>query len=418
MNCPACQAEARPGTPFCANCGARIPDPLIGATLLDRYLIEQKIAVGGFGGIYRGTQLNIGRKVAVKVMHEELCSDANLVARFRREGVVLCNLRDAHTVTTYEVGETDDGRLFIVMELLEGETLLDVFRASGVLPWTRMLPIARSICSALAEAHALGIIHRDLKPANIYLETRQGHTDFVKVLDFGIAKITQGSGIDGGTDLTRMGQAVGTLEYMAPEQLMGGKADGRTDIYTLGVVSYEMITGKRPFAEAMGMELLTAQLSQTLVPPSELVGVPPDVDRLLLKCLAQDVVDRFDTVETLAVEIEKVLAAPSWQTPPASALLARDTIRETERRTKDTVKDVDVPAGMKSAPRTIPTAIPTPVPDTVPQLTAPQLTAPQLTTPIPRAPPAFPGWLPVVLWCAASIAVGGGLAWLLSLVAG
>src|SRR5690606_6879899 len=132
--------------------------------------------------------------------------------------------------TTYELDQLADGRLFIVMELLEGRNLLELFRASSALPWRRVLGIARQVCSALAEAHALGIVHRDLKPANIFLEERGGG-DFVKVLDFGIAKIMQGSGIDDGSELTVAGQAVGTLEYMAPEQLMGGKCDGRTDIY-------------------------------------------------------------------------------------------------------------------------------------------------------------------------------------------
>src|SRR5262245_43361200 len=118
MICSACSTEVRSGQPFCPHCGARIEDPFVGATLLGRYRIDAKIAIGGFGGIYRGTQLTTGRRVAVKVMHEELGVDPSLVARFRREGVVLCSLRDAHTVTTFEIGESHDGQLFIVMELL------------------------------------------------------------------------------------------------------------------------------------------------------------------------------------------------------------------------------------------------------------------------------------------------------------
>src|SRR5690606_23763380 len=175
-------------------------------TINDRYRIQAKIAVGGFGAIYRGTQVNNNRRVAIKVMHRELSADDQLVARFRREAVALCSLRDAHTVTTYELDQLADGRLFIVMELLEGRNLLELFRASGPLPWRRVLAIARAVCSALAEAHALGIVHRDLKPANIFLEERGG-ADFVKVLDFGIAKIMRGSDIDDGSELTITGQA-------------------------------------------------------------------------------------------------------------------------------------------------------------------------------------------------------------------
>jgi serine/threonine protein kinase len=316
MICSSCSAELPPRATFCSECGHRVEDPFVGTTVNGRYRIEDRIAVGGFGAIYRGTQLNIRRPVAIKIMHRDLNADANLVARFRREGVVLCNLRDAHTVTTYELDETADQQLFIVMELLEGTNLHDVFRATGRLAWPRVFAIARSVCSALAEAHALGIVHRDLKPANIYLEARHDHPDFVKVLDFGIAKVLQESGISDGAELTVMGQAVGTLEYMAPEQLMGGRCDARTDIYTLGVVAFEMITGQRPFP-AVGLDLLTTQLSHKPPAASELVSVPPAVDRVLLRCLEQDASERFPDVIALARALDEVIAAeaPIRRTP-------------------------------------------------------------------------------------------------------
>ena len=355
---------------LCANCGARVPDPFVGTVIDDRYKIESKIADGGFGSIYRGTQLNIGRPVAVKVMHEELGADENLVARFRREGVVLCNLRDAHSVTTYELGNTPDGRLFIVMELLEGRTLLDDARAGGPLPWTRMFQIAKLICSALAEAHALGIVHRDLKPANIFLENRKNQRDFVKVLDFGIAKIMHDSGLVDGSELTVMGQAVGTLEYMAPEQLMGGKCDGRTDIYTLGVLAYEMICGRRPFYDVVGLDLLTEQLTRSPPLPSELADVPGVVDRVLLRCLEHDADARYPDVNALATAIGEALdyagiATPSWEIPleppqrpsepklpqrvsdhttmPRVDALAGDTLRKPDLA-GDTVRQIEPPS--------------------------------------------------------------------------
>ena len=312
MNCSSCATVLAPQATFCKTCGRLVEDPLVGTMISERYRIQAKIAVGGFGAIYRATQVTTNRRVAIKVMHRELSNDEHLVARFRREAATLCSLRDAHTVTTYELAQTTDGRLFIVMELLEGRNLLELFRASGRLPWRRVLSIARSVCSSLAEAHSLGIVHRDLKPANIFLEDRHGGGDFVKVLDFGIAKIMQGSGIDDGSELTITGQAVGTLEYMAPEQLIGGKCDGRTDIYTLGVVAFEMITGRRPFASVAATELLAVQLAEKPPLPSSfpvVPAVPPGADRILLSCLARDESERFPDVQALAAAIDELFAA-------------------------------------------------------------------------------------------------------------
>jgi serine/threonine protein kinase len=308
MNCSSCAAELAPQATICSTCGRLVEDPLVGKLINDRYRIQAKLAAGGFGSIYRALGVINNRKVAIKVMHRELSSDPQLAARFRREAVTLCSLRDAHTVTMYEFDQTPDGQLFIVMELLEGRNLLEQFRASGPLPWRRMLAIARAVCSALAEAHALGIVHRDLKPANIFLEERRGGGDSVKVLDFGIAKIMHGSDIDDGSELTFTGQAVGTLEYMAPEQLVGGKCDGRTDLYTLGVVAYEMIVGRRPFGSVSIMDLLTTQLAQKAPKPSLYVPLPTAVTEIMLRCLERDAPDRYADVNALAAAIDEVLA--------------------------------------------------------------------------------------------------------------
>jgi eukaryotic-like serine/threonine-protein kinase len=308
MNCASCAAELAPQATICGTCGRLVEDPLLGAMINNRYRVQAKLAVGGFGAIYRATQVKNNRRVAIKVMHPELSEDEHLVARFRREAVTLCSLRDAHTVTTYELDQMPDGRMFIVMELLEGRNLLELFRASGPLPWRRVLAIARAVCSALAEAHALGIIHRDLKPANIFLEERRGGGDSVKVLDFGIAKIMRNSDIDDGSELTVTGQAVGTLEYMAPEQLIGGTCDGRTDMYTLGVVAYEMIVGRRPFASAGVLDLLATQLAEKVPKPSLYVPLPAAVTDILLRCLERDASARYADVNELATAIDEVLA--------------------------------------------------------------------------------------------------------------
>jgi eukaryotic-like serine/threonine-protein kinase len=310
MTCSQCGSALDSRSTFCSTCGATVPDRYVGIEIAGRYVADRRIAIGGFGSIYRGRELISGRPIALKIMHRELAGDGNLVARFRREGTVLRKLLDVHAVATYELGETDDGLPFIAMELLEGVTLLAMFRREGPLPWRRALAIAKGICSALNEAHRLGIVHRDLKPANIFLT----ENDHVKVLDFGIAKILSNSDVSDPRELTIMGTAVGTLEYMAPEQLMGGKADPRTDLYTLGVVMYEVITGRRPF-NAAGLDLLTEQLTMQPPPPSTInASVPPAVDAILLRCLAQDVDDRFASAADLERAIDETIVAH----PPAA----------------------------------------------------------------------------------------------------
>src|SRR6185436_19146601 len=170
-------------------------DPYVGQVLNNRFEVKSRIGEGGFGTVYRGTQLATGRKVALKLLHPELTKDDNVVARFRREGLVLCNLRDAHTITTYDFDRTPDGTLFIAMELLEGKSLQQLFHEEAPLAWPRVFKILDEMCSSLAEAHAHGIVHRDLKPENILLEARPGNPEFVKIVDFGIAKVMRGDTI-------------------------------------------------------------------------------------------------------------------------------------------------------------------------------------------------------------------------------
>jgi len=291
-------------------------DIYLNEVLNNRFKVESKIGEGGFGAVYRGVQLATGRKVALKLLHPEMTKDENLVARFRREGMVLCNLRDAHTITTYDFDQTPNGTLYIAMELLEGKSLHQLFHEEAPLGWKRMFKILTEMCSSLAEAHAQGIIHRDLKPENIYLETRSGNPEFVKILDFGIAKVMRGDTIDPqAPQLTATGQTLGTLEYMSPEQLMGKPLDGRSDVYALGVLAYEMITGRLPFPEAKGPAgLITAQLKQTPVPPSQAnpkATLPKAADRAILKCLEKDKNSRYPDVSALAAALQDVLADQS-----------------------------------------------------------------------------------------------------------
>ena len=241
---------------------------LIGRTLNHRYLVEDKIGEGGFGAVFRGKQIATGREVALKILHPHNVADQTIVARFRREAEACSKLRDTHTVTTYDFDETPDGILYLAMELLRGQSLHQVQKSQGPLGVARVLKIVDQVAASLAEAHANGIVHRDMKPENVFIETREGD-DHVKVLDFGIAKVV---GDERSVPaLTAVGQTLGTLEFMSPEQLRGQKLDGRSDIYALGMMSYEMLTGALPFASAKSpIDIINFHMRQEPPAPSTL----------------------------------------------------------------------------------------------------------------------------------------------------
>ena len=282
-----------------------IVDPLVGQVVATHYRIELGIAAGGFGTIYRAVDLRDDHDVAIKLLHPNLTQDPAVLARFRREGDALSQLHDPHTINAYEVGEMEDGTLFIVMELLAGENLYETYKRLGPLPWRRVVTIARAVCSSLSEAHTLGIVHRDLKPANIHLGHAGPHGDTVKVLDFGIAKIIRGeSGLDS-SDLTQAGHMIGTFDYMPPEQMVGGECTGQTDIFTLGVVMYEMIAGHRPYGEHdTSTQMLAALLSKHAMPLGAFAEVPPELDRIIQRMIARSPEHRYPNVEVLASELE------------------------------------------------------------------------------------------------------------------
>ncbi|HEX8114449.1 MAG TPA: serine/threonine-protein kinase [Kofleriaceae bacterium] len=256
-----------------------------------------------------------GRKVAVKLLHSDMTYDNEVVARLRREVMLVCKLRDAHTATIYDVDQTPWGTPYIAMELLEGESLNHTL-CLGPLEWKRVFKILVEACSSLAEAHAQGIVHRNLKPENIYLEWRSGNLEFTKILDYGIANLfgrgqrTRGS-LPSTTNVLPLVQV---LEYASPEQLMGRALDGRSDIYALGVLAYAMITWRLPFPEARGPQgLISAQLKQTPSAPSLVcpgARLPRAADRAILRCLEKDRHNRYPDVTQLAAELQALIADP------------------------------------------------------------------------------------------------------------
>jgi hypothetical protein len=290
------------------NPGARPPvqplENLIGRTLNHRYLVEDKIGEGGFGAVFRGKQIATGREVALKILHPHNVSDETIVARFRREAEACSKLRDPHTVTTYDFDETPDGILYLAMELLRGRSLHQVQKADGLLPAARVLKILDQVAASLTEAHQNGIVHRDMKPENVIIESRAGE-DHVKVLDFGIAKVMS----DERTvpALTAVGQTLGTLEFMSPEQLRGQALDGRSDIYALGMMAYEMLTGSLPFKSVKSpIDIINFHMKQEPPPPSSLTSkasIPKQVDEIILKMVAKDREHRFADAPALRVQI-------------------------------------------------------------------------------------------------------------------
>jgi tRNA A-37 threonylcarbamoyl transferase component Bud32 len=255
MQCEACGEANAEGARFCARCGAILPsgpkgpDPLIGQILGGRFRVTGVIGEGGMGVVYQGEQ-QLGssvRKVAIKTLHQHLSKDPSVLARFHREVGTVAELEHPNTIKVYDFGTTGDGTLYIAMEFVAGKPLSDVIRDDHRLNADRVVKILRQVCGALDEAHNKGIIHRDLKPENVILTNRAGETDFVKVLDFGIAARSESADAQKEAKLTQQGMVLGTPPYMSPEQFTGKALDARSDVYSLGVMAYEMLTGRLPF---------------------------------------------------------------------------------------------------------------------------------------------------------------------------
>jgi tRNA A-37 threonylcarbamoyl transferase component Bud32 len=295
---------------------SQLPPPaadadLTGKLLNNRYLLEDKLGEGGFGAVYRATQTQMNRKVALKVLHARMAKDPQVVGRFKREAQASSLLRAPHTVQVYDFDQSPDGIMYLAMEMLQGRSLHAIMAEDGPLAPLRLARVMDGIADSLGEAHAQGIVHRDIKPENIFLEPRP-EPDFVKVLDFGIAKIVSGEGLGASTGpaLTAAGQTLGTLEYMSPEQLMGAQLDGRSDLYAVGILAYEMLVGALPFPAKTPGEMITAHLKTMPPPPSQVApgrGIPPLLDQIILKLLAKKRDDRYRDTAELRADLQRLL---------------------------------------------------------------------------------------------------------------
>ncbi|OYT73846.1 MAG: hypothetical protein CFK52_00355 [Chloracidobacterium sp. CP2_5A] len=279
-----------------------IPDPFIGVTLDGKYRLDAKIGVGGFGAVYRATHLNLNRPVAVKVLHNNVhnTTPENL-ERFRQEGVSACSVSHPNAVAVLDFSITQDGHAYLVMELLDGRPLSDELQERFVLPIERCAEIIIPVCDVLTEAHASGIVHRDIKPDNIFLH-RARRGEIVKVLDFGIAKLARPPKEPGQRNLTATGILMGTPEYMSPERMRNKPYDGKADVYSLGVMMYQMLTGKLPF-ESADNDFVAVMWMQVNDPPPPLRAynavVPIEVERVVLHALEKDPANR-PTAEELS----------------------------------------------------------------------------------------------------------------------
>lgn len=323
--CPKCGTRYSNEATFCSKDASSLVEisadsDILGMVIDGRWRVDSKLGEGGMGAVYQGRQVNIDRKVAIKTLRRELTSSPEFMARFEQEARAAGKISHPNCVTVFESGRADSlgGMLYLVMEYLEGEVL------SGRLTRQRLtleesLRVAIQVASGLAAAHEMGIIHRDLKPDNIFLVSVPGDDIHAKVLDFGIAKVS-----DGDSKMTKSGMIMGTPQYMSPEQCHGRAVDVRTDIYALGTIIYEMLSGRTPFNSPTPITVLFEVVNS---PPPSLtdlgVRVPREVEAYVMRMLAKDAADRPGSAMEVKRELERLLLTSSHSLPrQAEAALA------------------------------------------------------------------------------------------------
>jgi len=280
-------------------------DELVGQLVDARYRIESVLGIGSMGIVYVARHLAVGKVVALKVLRQQFVQDAEVTQRFAAEATAATAIGNAHIVDTLDFGKLPNGSAYQVMEFLDGQTLSEALRREKRMPLSRIAHIARQVAEGLSAAHEAGIVHRDLKPDNVFLVERAGSRDFVKILDFGIAKFGVGQ-----NDLTHAGAVFGTPNYMAPEQALGKPTSPATDIYALGVICYEMASGQVPFRADSPIAVLSQHASELPEPlEARVPGVLPAFAALVARCLQKEPEDRFASMPALIDELDALSAA-------------------------------------------------------------------------------------------------------------
>src|SRR5512137_1331083 len=307
--CPTCRKEYDDGVAACPADGTPLaPAPGIeGRVLGDRYRILSRLGQGGMGSVYLAEHVTLGKRMAVKVLRPEYSRDEELVQRFQHEARAASQVGQENIVEVFDFGHTPEGDAYFVMEALDGESLARILHRDGPMPLGRALPIFQQICRALGAAHQRGIIHRDLKPENVFVTRREDGSDFVKVLDFGISKSARSSD---GKRVTRAGSIIGTPEYMSPEQASATGVDHRSAVNALGVLAYEMLTGRLPFqGEAPLATLLKQQGEAPISPRRWRPELPVEVETLVMKALVKKPEGRQQSMAEVATDVTRAMAA-------------------------------------------------------------------------------------------------------------
>ncbi len=280
-------------------------DPMIGRVLAGRYRLLSKLGQGGMGAVYKGEHVKMNRLTAIKILTSELANNPEFVTRFEREAEMASHIDNPHAVAIYDFGEAEEGLVYLAMEFLDGEPLSNVMRREGALPVQRVAQITRQAADALDAAHRIGIVHRDFKPDNLMICRKSGHKEWVEVVDFGIAKRSE---VDSKHQaLTQTGFVLGTPQYMSPEQVAGEQLDLRSDLYSLALVVYEMLSGALPFE---GDTTQSQMVKRLLEPPqpfsrvSSHLAIPAAVEAVVMKALSRHPRDRFSTTLEFARELE------------------------------------------------------------------------------------------------------------------
>lgn len=303
---------------------------LVGTTIAGRYRVDSLLGEGGMGAVYQVQHLGIRKRMALKLLRPDLVSMPSALTRFEREAMASAHFEHPNVAAAVDFGRTEEGRCYLVLEYVEGRELRkEIERAGGPLPAARALFLVRQIVSALVRAGELGIVHRDLKPENVMLVRKDGHDDFVKILDFGLAHLArpiveEEAGTESSAKkLTQTGEIFGTPAYMAPEQAFGGAADARTDLYAAGVILYELLTGVRPFVGRSPLILIQQVLSTPAPAMKERapgVTVLPELEALVLRLLAKKPEERVQTPQELLAAIDRIVTEHGLVWPPDGAV--------------------------------------------------------------------------------------------------